>query len=281
MSITLDDNAVDVFKLYDELAVAYAKDIDGYKSILKAIEVMIVQKEEVLDALKNQTLDLIKSSLSAPAVSPSMEAPSPQSVKKFNYAGVDENDLAPENVVSGLPDAVPDKEMPPKSERTRQKKTSQQAKRKIVRSEKPKKQPLQSKSTAEKSWNDRLPPKASKRQISRAESTGDDSDIKCLYHPEIAAADHGRQLCSSCKWKLINSGLLNFHKEPEVIAFLKGEITKFPNLGQSMCPIHPEVPSYNRKTALCKVCQKKANGIGIQNRQLNEEELNLLRNPSL
>ncbi|MDO9111229.1 MAG: hypothetical protein Q7U40_11275, partial [Desulfatirhabdiaceae bacterium] len=63
MSITLDDNAVDVFKLYDELAIAYSKDIEGYKSLLKSIEAMIAQKEEVLQDIKNKTIGLFKSSL--------------------------------------------------------------------------------------------------------------------------------------------------------------------------------------------------------------------------
>jgi len=290
MSITLDDKAVDVFKLYDELSVAYVKEIDGFKSLLKAIEAMIVQKEEMLEALKNQAIDLIKTSLATTASSE--ETPACQPVKKFNYAGVDENDLVPEpgivseNIVSSLSDAVPDKEIPPKqvllpkSERPYQKNTSRPGKKKTKQSEKTEKHPIQSKSTDDESRNDQ-PPKSPKKQIVKVESTGDASKIKCLYHPEVAAADHGRQLCTSCKWKLINSGLMNFHEEPEVVAYLKGEIPKFPNLGQPMCPIHPEVPSYNRKTTLCKVCQKKANEIGIQNRLLNKEELNLLRNPSM
>ncbi len=48
-----------------------------------------------------------------------------------------------------------------------------------------------------------------------------------------------------------------------------------------MCPVHPEVPSYNKKTGLCKECQKKAKEIGIQDRHLTEDELNILRNPAL
>ena len=30
------------------------------------------------------------------------------------------------------------------------------------------------------------------------------TDLKCLYHPESPVIDVGRQLCSSCKWKLSN-----------------------------------------------------------------------------
>lgn len=292
MSITLDNKAVDVFKLYDELSVAYVKEIDGFKFLLKAIEAMIAQKEEMFEALKNQAIDLIKTSLSSPAVPPSEDTHACQPVKKFNYAGVDENDLVPEpgivseNIISSLSDAVIDKEIPPKqvllpkSERPYLKNTSLPGKGKTKQSEKAEKQRIHSKSTDDESRNDQ-PPKSPKKQIVKVESTGDASKIKCLYHPEVAAVDHGRQLCTSCKWKLINSGLMNFHEEPEVVAYLKGEIPKFPNLGQSMCPIHPEVPSYNRKTALCKVCQKKANEIGIRDRLLNKEEINLLRNPSM
>ena len=33
MSITLDDKAVDVFKLYNEMTIAYSKDIEGYKTL--------------------------------------------------------------------------------------------------------------------------------------------------------------------------------------------------------------------------------------------------------
>jgi len=41
MTITLDDKAVDVFKLYDEMTAACSKDIEDYKTLLKAIEAMI------------------------------------------------------------------------------------------------------------------------------------------------------------------------------------------------------------------------------------------------
>lgn len=102
-------------------------------------------------------------------------------------------------------------------------------------------------------------------------------DLMCLYHPDTPVSDIDRQLCTTCKWKLINSGLLNHDKDPAVVSFLKGESKEIPNLGQSMCPIHPTVPSYNKKTGLCQRCQKKAKEIGITDRPLTEKELKGLR----
>ena len=58
MSITLDDKAVDVFKLYDEMAIAYSKDIESYKALIETIEVMIAQKQGKLQVVKNKTIDL-------------------------------------------------------------------------------------------------------------------------------------------------------------------------------------------------------------------------------
>jgi hypothetical protein len=112
-----------------------------------------------------------------------------------------------------------------------------------------------------------------------AERSQNITEIKCLHHPEASVTDVGRQLCSSCRWKLINNGLLKFDKEPEVIAYLKGEIKNIPNMGQPMCPIHQSVPSYNQKTGLCKACQSKAKEMGVENRQLTKKELTMLRNP--
>ena len=86
MSITLDDKAVDVFKLYDELAVAYSKDIEGYKTLLKAIEAMIAQKEEMLRDIKDKTVDLVKTSLEITA---SPKVPVRKKVKKIKNAGAD------------------------------------------------------------------------------------------------------------------------------------------------------------------------------------------------
>ncbi len=116
MSITLDDNAVDVFKLYDELAIAYSKDIDGYKALVKAIEAMIAQKEETLQDIKNKTIHLIINSISSPVVLPVRKASLRRPVKKFNYAGVDEEDLKPgndielKNAVVDMSGVIPEKE---------------------------------------------------------------------------------------------------------------------------------------------------------------------------
>ena len=292
MSITLNDHAIDVFKLYDELAVAYAKDIDGYKSLYKALESMIVQKEELLESLKNQTIDLIKSSMSFSEGETSFNNIIPESAQNSNEEAVDENvmtsaeNIVSEEVVSGVSNGILEKESLPSQKRVsksipkRQRKTSKSAKRKIKTSEKSKKRSLQSNIMVEEIRVDQLQ-NASETKTSKVELAGDSSELKCIYHPEVKASDRGRQLCSSCRWKLINNGLINYDKEPEVISFLKGEITKFPSIGQPMCPIHPDVPSYNRKTGLCKVCQRKAKSIGIQDRPLTEEELFMLRNPSM
>lgn len=300
MSITLDDKATDVFKLYDELAIAYSKDIDGYKALIKAIEAMLAQKEEMLRDIKDKAIHLIKNSMSSPAILPSRDTSFDQPVKKYNYAGVIEEDLKPgkdvesENAVVGMSYAIAEAEtlqastrliQEPKARRANQKKTTAKGKKKTKRADKPKKPSLRSKkkvgksNKVEESNTDQL--ETSLKINSKAKPTGNISEIKCKYHPESPASDLGRQLCASCKWKLINSGLTTFDKEPEVISFLKGEITTFPDLGQSMCPIHPAVPSYNKKTGLCKDCQKKAKEIGIQDRHLTEEELNILRNPAL
>ncbi len=294
MSITLDDNTVDVFKLYDELAIAYSKDIDGYKALVKVIEAMIAQKEETLQDIKNKTIHLIINSISSPVVLPVRKASLRRPVKKFNYAGVDEEDLKPgndielKNAVVDMSGVIPEKEksqdlkrpkQAPRSRRVQQKKATGTGKRKVKKADKPKKPSLRSKKIDKESKDDQFD--ISLKNVSKAKSTNDITELKCIYHPESIASDKGRQLCTSCKWKLINSGLSAFDKEPVVISFLKGEITKFPNLGQSMCPVHPEVPSYNKKTGLCKECQKKAKEIGIQDRHLTEDELNILRNPAL
>ncbi len=294
MSITLDDNAIDGFKLYDELATSYAKDIDDYKAIVKAIEAMIAQKEKMLQDIKNKTIHLIKNSIQPAGILPAQKASKHQSVKKYNYAGVDEEDLKPDenitliNAVVGMPGVIPEKansqrksgrKQKATSGRTHQKKAGETGKGKIKKAGKLKKTPLRINKKSEGSNSDQ--PETSSKKTLTVKSTALDTELKCLYHPEAIASDMGRQLCSSCKWKLINSGLTKFDKEPVVISFLKGEITKFPDLGQSMCPVHPEVPSYNKKTGLCKVCQKKAKGIGIEDRRLTEDELIILRNPAL
>ncbi len=286
MSITLDDKAVDVFKLYDEMAIAYSKDIESYKSLIETIEVMIAQKQGKLQVVKNKTIDLLKTSLE---IIPSQETPSHQKDKKFNYAGIDMEALIPgKEIESGeavieITHAIPVKKKyraitPPiqmqKPRAARLKKTTGKGKVKGVG--KPKKPSLRSKNIAEESKDDQFD--TSLKKISKAKSTNDITGF-CLYHPQSPVLDKARQLCSSCKWKLITNGLKGYDKEPSVISFLKGETTTIPDLGQPMCPVHPEVPSYNQKTGLCKACQKKAKAIGVQDRLLTEEELTVLRNP--
>ena len=234
MSITLDDKSVDIFKLYDEMSAAYINDIEGYRTIVKAIEVLIMQKEEALQAIKDKTVALIQNRISSQpvvnipgAVVIAEEAPVPVE-KQISKAVVVEQTQA----------------IPAPVEKTK---------------------PAHEKKTIGKSKSK----KAGKVKT---------SDLKCLYHPDTPISDIGRQLCTACKWKLINSGLLNHDKDPAVISFLKGETAEIPNLGQSMCPIHPAVPSYNKKTGLCKDCQKKAKAIGVTDRPLSEKELEGLRN---
>jgi len=254
MSITLDNKAVDVFKSYEEMAVVCSKDIEDYKMLLKSIEEMITQKQRNLQNIKDKTVGLVKTSLEI-----AQEIPLNQPAENFDYTGVDMvEDLTPEAEIESEEAVAEDSPVitPPKKERTQKTRPSNRRKAaekgKVKRADKPRE-------PAERSQNI--------------------ADIKCLHHPESSVTDVGRQLCSSCRWKLINNGLLKFDKEPEVIAFLKGEIKNIPNVGQPMCPIHQSVPSYNQKTGLCKACQSKAKAMGVENRQLTKKELTMLRNP--
>jgi hypothetical protein len=274
MSITLDDKAVDVFKLYDEMAIAYSKDIEGYKAHIVAIEAMIAQKEEMLRDIRDKTVALVKTSLE---IIPSHETPVRKKRKKHKDAGVDVVEaLAPEKEIeAGEVVEVQSLEVipPVPVKRTRsanRKKTS--GKGKVKEAEKSKKPAKRSDKIAEAK-----PPRSKKSEKPAKTET----EIKCLYHPESPASDKGRQLCKSCNWKLIYSGLKNYDKDPSVISYLKGENTKIPDLGQSMCPIHPSVASYNLKTGLCKACQKKAKAIGVEDRHLTKKELTALRKPAL
>jgi hypothetical protein len=254
MSITLDDKAVDVFKSYDDMVIACSKDIEDYKTLLKSIEAMIAQKQRNLQNIKDKTVGLVKASLEI-----THDIPVNQPADNFDDTGVDmEEDLTPEAEIQSE-EAVADDSpatTPPKKERTQKTRPSNRRKTaekgKVKRADKPRE-------AAERSQNI--------------------TDIRCLHHPESSVTDVGRQLCSSCRWKLINNGLLKFDKEPEVISYLKGESNIIPNVGQPMCPIHQSVPSYNQKTGLCKACQSKAKAMGVENRQLTKKELTMLRNP--
>jgi len=242
MSITLDDKAVDVFKSYEEMVIACSKDIEDYKMLLKSIEAMIVQKQRNLQSIKDKTVGLVKTALEI-----TQEIPVNQPADNFD--GVDmAEDLTPEVVKDSPAITSPKKERTQKSRPSNRRKAAEKGR--VKRADKPR-------DTAERSQNI--------------------TEIKCLHHPEVSVLDQARQLCSSCKWKLINNGLLKFDKKPEVIAFLKGESNIIPNMGQPMCPIHQSVPAYNQKTGLCKACQSKAKAMGVENRQLTKKELTMLR----
>jgi len=273
MSVTLDDKAVDVFKLYDEMTAAYSKDIEGYKTLLKAIETLIAQKEETLRGIKDKTVDLVKTSLEITAP---QKIPGRKKGKKLKYAGVDvvealisEKDIEPGEVVElqSLVVIPPKKDQVKRTRSARQKKTAEKGKAKrAVKSNESAKQ-------SEKIAEDKTP--GIKKPV-KAEK-----EIKCLYHPESPAVDMQRQLCSSCRWKLRSNGLTEYDKDPAVVSFLKGETKSIPSVGQPMCPVHPEVPAYNKKTGLCQRCQSKAKAIGVTDRHLTKKELTMLRNPSL
>jgi hypothetical protein len=251
MSITLDDRAA---TSYDEMAIACSKDIEDYKTLLKSIEAMIAQKQRNLQNIKDKTVGLVKT---AQEIIPTQEIPVNQPAENFDYAGVDMvEDLTPEAEIESEEAVAEDSPVitPPKKERTQKTRPSNRRKAaekgKVKRADKPRE-------PAERSQNI--------------------TEIKCLHHPDSPVLDQARQLCSSCRWKLINNGLLKFDKELEVISFLKGESNIIPNMGQPMCPIHQSVPSYNQKTGLCKACQKKAKEMGVENRQLTKKELTVLR----
>jgi hypothetical protein len=283
MSITLDDKAVDVFKLYDELAIAYSKDIEGYKSLLKSIEVMITQKEEVLQDIKNKTIGLLKSSLDIKASSKPRERNKSRKNKTVAVniepeAAVEEIDIeeAVIEITATPAEPQPLKIIPAIIEQVQKQRTPRQKKEagkaKVNKVAKPKKLTKRSKKNAE----------VKTPGIKKAEKPAKaEKEIKCLYHPESPAVDMQRQLCSSCRWKLRSNGLTEFDKDPAVVSFLRGETKSIPNVGQPMCPIHPDVPAYNNKTGLCQRCQSKAKAIGVTDRHLTEEELTMLRNPSL
>jgi hypothetical protein len=216
MSITIKDEEFDFFKTYDELAQTYIKEIDGYRTLVKAIELMIDQKERDLQNIKVKAIALMKQSIASPETTP---------LQEDQHADVAAEHLPPEVVSS-----------PPVKERKTTSPSTQ-------KTEKP----------------------AESKKV-----------IKCLYHPESPAVDIGKQLCSSCKWKLRVNGLIEHDKHPSVISFLKGKTKRIPIVGQPMCPVHPAVPAYNKKTGLCARCQSKAIGIGVTDRPLTKVELDHL-----
>jgi hypothetical protein len=281
MSIALDDKAVDVFKLYNELVVAYSQDIEGYKTLLKAIEAMIAQKEDMLRGIKDKTVDLVKTSLEITA------PPKPRlrkkgrrnksiAVNKETVAAGDEIEEAVIEIAATPAESQPLEIIPAIIEQVQKQRAPRQKKEagkgKVKKVAKPEKPSRRFKKIAEAKTPD----------IKKSEKPAKaENEIKCLYHPESAAVDIQRQLCSSCRWKLRSNGLTEYDKDPTVVSFLKGETKSIPNVGQPMCPVHPEVPAYNKKTGLCQRCQSKAKAIGVTDRHLTEEELTKLRNPSI
>jgi len=264
MSITFDDKAVDVFKLYDEMASAYSKDIEDYQSLIGTIEVMIAQKHRKLQDIKDKTIELLTNSISTLESTPSRKTPLRPKDKTYNYAGIDMEAFSPGKEIES------DKAVVDSTHAASVQEESQTPTR-----------PGQ----VQKSRPDRRKKTTGTGKVKRASKistkadSSKDAKTTCLYHPGSPVSDKSRQLCSSCKWKLITNGLTGYDKEPSVISFLMGETTEIPDLGQSMCPVHPAIPSYNKKTGLCKDCQKKAKSIGVQDRHLTEEELRVLRNP--
>jgi hypothetical protein len=249
MSSTIDDRAA---MSYDEMVIGCSKDIEDYKTLLKSIEAMIAQKQRNLQNIKDKTIGLIKASLEI-----TQEIPVNQPAENFDDTGVDMvEDLTPEAEIESEEAVAEDSPAitPPKKERTQKSRTANRRK------------------AAEKGRVKRVD-----KPREPAERSQNITEIKCLHHPDSPVLDQARQLCSSCKWKLINTGLKNYDKEPEVISYLKGEIKNIPNMGQPMCPIHKSVPSYNQKTGLCKACQSKAKAMGVENRQLTKKELTMLR----
>lgn len=271
MSLTIDDKAAIIFEIYDELTQTYTKEIDGYRALIKAVTEMIDQKENDLQNLKDKVIALMKQSFS-----PSSEV------------DVQPVEAVVETVVEApLAEMAPPETTPPETA------TPETAALEPVEKEKP--EPRKSRKTAQKAAKaasrskKAAVVKTGKRETNTktapAQKTVKSADsgntVMCLHHPDTPAADIGKRLCSSCKWKIRANGLMGHDKDPQVVAFLRGESKVAPLIGQPMCPIHPNTPAYNKKTGLCARCQSRAREIGISDRRLTDEELILLQNPSL
>ena len=179
MSITLDNKAVNVFKSYDEMAIACSKDIEDHKTLLKAIEAMIAQKQRQLQDIKDKTVDLVKASLD---VIPSLDIPVNQQAENLNYAGTTEEALVPEKeveeeAVEELSQAITPPIQVQKPRPANRRKTAEKGKAK--RADKSKKPAVQSKN------------------VTQDKHTDDITELRCLHHPESHVMDVGRQLCSS------------------------------------------------------------------------------------
>lgn len=233
----LDDIPVEIFKFIDDLLKVYSRDINSYREIQKNINTFLQQKEIKLREIEEKAAQLLKESMAEKTIP--VETEQVTDDENFNYAGVKIE--TPERLV----------EMPAQESETPTPKTARDRRRKII---------------------------ADRKAKAKSSSGGKaEKQIKCLYHPKADAVDKQRQLCSSCKWKLISNGLSAHDKDPDVIAFLKGQTKIIPLKGQPMCPVHPEIPAYNKKTGLCYKCQIKARALGIKDRPLTDDELELVR----
>jgi hypothetical protein len=254
MSITIDDKAAYFFKIYDELTQTYLKEIDSYKTLVKAVAEMIDQKEKDLQDIKDKVISLMKQSITSP------EAEVPQ----------EDDNIADTAAEPSSPEVAP-------STPVIEKKPTLQKKKKVTAQKEDKVTARSKTLPAEKKIN-----KPKSAPVKKTEKSADsEKTVTCLHHPKSPAVDIGKRLCASCKWKIRANGLMGHDKDPAVVSFLKGETQTVPLVGQPMCPIHPTTPAYNKKTGLCTRCQSKARTIGISDRRLTDEELFLLQNPSL
>ena len=273
MSITIDDKTVDIFKIFDELTQTYSKEIDSYKTLTKAIEAMIDQKEKDIQGIKDKTLALLQVSIPRPETTVPREAPQIIEYENTVDAGAEVEALEIQDAPIENPPVAESEMLEPEIIQTetppvRKTRTRKQNKQSVMRKGKVSLKDIAVGKTEPKTKAPRSKKPAQDKQ-----------NLNCLYHPESPAVDMQRQLCSSCRWKLRSNGLTEYDKDPEVISFLKGESNIIPDVGQSMCPLHLDVPSYNKKTGLCLNCQRKARAIGVTDRPLSDEELELVRNP--
>jgi hypothetical protein len=279
MPITIDDKAIDVFKIYDELSQAYLKDIEGYKEIIKSIKVAIDQKERDLQDIKNKAIELMKQSVASPAVAPLPKGKKLKAKTEKLKAGVVQVSVPVIKEKKGKIKKPEDKNLAVKTEEMKPEIVATSAiKEKKTRNPKVKAGTRKGKVRLKDLAAGKTEPVPKTPRIKKAEKPAKaEKEIKCLYHPESPAVDMQRQLCSSCRWKLRSNGLTEFDKDLSVVSFLKGETKSIPNVGQPMCPVHPEVPAYNKKTGLCQSCQSKAKAMGIIDHHPTEKELKGLR----
>ena len=261
MSLTIDDKAAIIFEIYDELTQTYTKEIDGYRALIKAVTEMIDQKENDLQNLKDKVIALMKQSFSPAS---EIDVQPVEAVVETVAEAPPAETSAPEAAAP-----VPVEEDKPEPRKTR--KTAQKAAKAAPRSKKA--------AVAKTGKKETKPKTAPAKKAQKPADSG--NTVMCQHHPDTPAADIGKQLCSSCKWKIRANGLMGHDKDPQVVAFLRGETNIAPLIGQPMCPVHPNTPAYNKKTGLCARCQSRAREIGISDRRLTDEELILLQNPSL